>query len=369
MKSLQRARHTTALTASVTVALLTIGLTACSPTGASSGSGADGTGDSDNPAAAGPKPLLNVACADLVPLDDIRAAFNDAMDPDTFTGEPGGTWPLSQVGLVQAGALRCHWSDAADQQGEFEANLEVTALPHAADLWTTWHDTFTYLPPVSGLGNAAFGSCDEATGEDPAGCRHGVLVGDTWLRLDLRGLSSADLGLPIATAVTDAVGAATIVEAEWAPAASSLALPATCESVMTAKEVGAVVATEGMAVREASLLMPLLFNAGLDAALDCSWSNSYSSAQAMPIGVTILPGAGWAWDAEWAKERPESRPVTAHEDLGDAAFAGCATDQDFCFVEVLADEAWITVNGNSAAGLEALATLAQKTLDAVGYAG
>src|SRR5690606_15077388 len=159
-------------------------------------------------------------------------------------------------------------------------------------------------------------------------------AGTTWLRLDLRHLADSALALPIVEAVTDAVGAAAATDPAWAPAASSLTVPADCESLMTAEEVGAIVATEGMAAREASLLMPLLYNAGLAEALDCSWSNSYSSAQAMPVGVTVLPGAGWAWEAEWAKERLESRPVDARDGLGEAAFAGCAEDQDFCHVDV-----------------------------------
>jgi hypothetical protein len=368
MSSLQRARRTSALTASLAAALLTLGLAACSPSGGGSGNGTGDPGGTEEPGTTGPQPALELACDDLAPLEDIRAAFNDALEPDDFPVEPGGTWPLSQIGLVQAGALRCHWSDAADQQGQYVAELEVTALPDAAEEWTRWHDTFTYLPPVENLGDAAYGSCDTSATSDWASCRYGILIGATWLRIDFHGVGGADLALPVAEAVTDAVGAASATGTAWTPPASALAVPADCAALVTAEEVGAIVATEGMAAREASLLMPLLYNAGLAEALDCSWSNSYSSAQAMPVGVTVLPGAGWAWEAEWAKERLESRPVEARDGLGEAAFAGCAEDQDFCHVDVLADGAWISVTGNSAAGIDALATLAQKTLDALGYA-
>lgn len=363
MSSLLRASRPPSLSSGLALgltALLGVGLAACSP-----GSGGGNPAAGDDPAPTGPTPLLSIACADLVPLEDIRVALGDAVEPDAFPVEPGGTWPLSQVGLVQAGALRCHWSDAADQQGEFAANLEVTALPDAAEAWKSWHDEFTYLPAASGLGDDAYGNCQ--TSSDYRYCQFGILAGTTWLRVDLDNALDPDTAMSIVRTVTDAVGAASVAEGAWTPPASVLSVPADCDLLATAEEVGAIVATEGMAAREASLLMPLLYNAGLAEALDCSWSNAYSSAQAMPVGVTILPGAGWAWAAEWAKPRPDSRPVTVREGLGEAAFAGCAGDQDFCHVDVLAEGAWISVTGNSAAGIDALATLAQKTLDALGY--
>ena len=83
-----------------------------------------------------------------------------------------------------------------------------------------------------------------------------------------------------------------------APAASAITLPPTCTTLLTADQVGAAVAMEGITEREAPLLMPVLLNAGADAdagadaALACSWSNRYTSAVPMPIGVTVLPGAG-----------------------------------------------------------------------------
>lgn len=342
--------------------VVTAMLAACSPSDGP-GAGPDGSPDAG---AQGPTPLLAIACADLVPLEDIRVALGDAVEPDAFPVEPGGTWPLSQVGLAQAGALRCHWSDAADQRGEFAANLEVTALPDAAEAWKSWHDEFTYLPAAPGLGDDAYGNCQTST--DHWYCQFGILAGTTWLRVDLDNALDPDTAMSIVEAVTDAVDGASATEGVWTPPASGLSMPVDCDLLAAAEEVGAIVATEGMAAREASLLMPLLYNAGLAEALDCSWSNAYSSAQAMPVGVTVLPGAGWAWEAEWAKPRPDSRPVTARDGLGEAAFAGCAGDQDFCHVDVLADGAWISVTGNSAAGIDALATLAQKALDALGYA-
>ena len=90
----------------------------------------------------------------------------------------------------------------------------------------------------------------------------------------------------------------------------------------------------------------------------------------MPIGVTVLPGAGWAWESEWAKLRPARNPVVAVADLGDAAFSGCTTDETtVCSVDVLADGAWLAVSGNTQAGVGALSTLAQEALDSLGYAG
>lgn len=337
-------------------------LAACAP-----GPGVEPDASPDE-GAQGPMPLVNVACADLVPLADIRAALGDAVEPDDFPFEPGGTWPLTHVGLRQGGALFCHWSDAANQAGEYAANLEIIALPDAA-AWTAWEKELAGWGPPSGFGDASYGTCTSSLGGSYQYCKHDVLVGGVWLYVSVQNLIRPDAAEPIVRSVVDAVAAAEVSVASWAAPASGITLPRDCEKLLSTATVAAAVATADIAPREASLNMPLIRNpalaTGLSAGLDCSWSNPYSSAVAMPVAVSVLPGAGWAWDAAWARPRPDRSPATAVDRLGDAAFSGCATDENVCFVDVLADGAWITVSGNNEAGVDALIELARAALDAL----
>lgn len=342
-------------------------LVACSPN-----SNTGGPTGSDDPAGSGaamPTSLLSIACADLVPLDDIRGALGNAVAPDDYPTEPGGSWPLTQVGLVQAGALRCHWSDAADQQGDYVANLEVTALANAASSWGDWKPTLASWAPAAAFGDESFGQCTSSLGGSYRYCTYDILVGGTWLYIAVQNLGDPALAEPVVAAVADALAGATSAPGTWTPPASSLSVPATCDELVTASEVNAILGTSGVAPREFPLNQPILYNVGHDTALACSWVNDFSSAQAMPVDITVLPGAGWAWETEWARPRIDSNPAAAHAKLGDAAFSGCTTREfSTCFVDVLADGAWITVSGNAAASIDGLAALAQHTLDALGYA-
>lgn len=349
----------------VLVAAATAALVACAP---DAGPGADPGDDPSGSGAPGPTPLVSVTCADLAPLDDIRSALGSAVEPDDFPLEPGGPWPLTQVGLVQAGALRCHWSDAADQQGDYAANLEVTALANAAGSWDDWKSTLASWAPASTFGDDSFGKCTSSLGGSYQYCDYDILVGETWLHIAVQNLSDPALAGPVVAAVTDAVASATVSSAGWTPPASALSVPAACEDLVTAAEVNAILGTAGVAPRELPLNQPILYNVGHDEALACSWVNDFSSAQAMPVDITVLPGAGWAWETAWARPRIDSNPAAAHAGLGDAAFSGCTTREfSTCFVDVLADGAWITVSGNAAAGIDGLAALAQHALDALGY--
>lgn len=82
----------------------------------------------------------------------------------------------------------------------------------------------------------------------------------------------------------------------------------------------------------------------------------------MPIQVVALPGADWAWDAAWAKTRPERSPSSAVDGLGDQSFAGCERDQDTCSVDVLAAGVWISVDGNKQTGIDGLQKIAVAAL-------
>lgn len=357
-------RHARGLASVVVVLAIVAALSACTPR-------AEPGDHVANPGEAGPSALVSVSCSDLAALDDIRGVLGEAVEPDDFPGEPGGTWALTRIGLQQGGALFCHWSDAARQSGTYPAELEIIALPDAS-AWTTWESELSAWAPPTALGDSSHGTCASSLGGSYRYCTHNVLVDGIWLYIAVNNLTDPATADPLVRTVVDAISAAEVKPASWSAPAMGITLPEDCEALLATDLVAATVATADIAPREPSLAMPLLHNVGLHSGpsngLDCSWSNPYTSAVPMPVSVSVLPGAGWAWESEWARPRPERNPATAHPGLGDAAFSGCAADEsNTCFVDVLADGAWIAVSGNKQAGVDSLAALAGAALESLGY--
>jgi hypothetical protein len=262
---------------------------------------------------------------------------------------------LSHVGIAQAGALDCYWGDDAAPQEDYARYLSVSVLPDAVQSWADQQtELASWSGPLNDHGDAAYVDC--AGSADYLYCEYDVLVETNWLHAEMMNLDAHEDAYPVIRALIDSVAVAGAVEAAWAPSGS---LPASCADWLTVAELGAAVGLDGLAEREFPLSMPIILNEALSGGLACSWSNSYSSEQAMPIQVVALPGAGWAWDAAWARPRPERSPATALDGLGDQAFAGCATEQDVCFVDVLAGGTWITVDGNQRAGIDGLQRVAE----------
>ena len=319
-------------------------------------------GEPATAAATGPVPLLSIGCDELIELSVVEEALGSVQPGTDPVRIPGGSWALSQVGLTQAGALDCYWGDDAAPQGDSPRYLIVTVLPGAAQAWEAQQAELSFWSqPFAGHGDAGFADCDGSA--NYRSCKYDVLVGTTWLHAEVMNLDALEDAAPVIRALTDSVAGADTVEDSWS---ETTTLPAACGDWLTAAEVNASLGMEGIAERHYPLSMPIILNEGLSSGIGCSWSNSYSSAQAMPIQVAALPDAEWAWDAAWAKPRPDRTPATSLGAVGDQAYSGCATDQDVCFVDVLSSGTWITVSGNNHAGIEGLTRIATLALGKLG---
>ncbi|HEU4808269.1 MAG TPA: hypothetical protein VFT01_08405 [Homoserinimonas sp.] len=314
--------------------------------------------DSDAAAVNGPIPLFSTGCEDLIELAVVQETLGSVeagIDPVRI---PGGSWSLSHIGLAQAGALECYWGDDGAPQDDYARYLSVVVLPDAAQAWEVQQpELAAWSKPFAEHGDAAFSNC--AGSANYLYCKYDVLVGTSWLHAEVMNLGTLEDAAPIIRTLTDSVAAADPVEATWSPTG---ALPARCADWLSAAEINTALGMDGIAEREFPLSMPIILNDGFGDGLACSWSNPYSSAQAMPIQVVALPDAEWAWEAAWTKPRPERSPSAPLEGVGDQAYAGCATDQDVCFVDVLADGLWIAVDGNKEAGIEGLQHIAVAAL-------
>lgn len=310
----------------------------------------------------GPVSLVGAECAELVSLDVVRGILNDSVEPVDNFFYPGGSWPVASVGLQQAGGLQCEWSDEANQQGDYEALLEIDILPNAADEWGEWFPSMTgFYQNVSDDGTM-LSLCNSSLGGAYHYCDFEVFAGGNWATVSVGNIAPDADAAAIAESVAAALEAASAPAVEWTPPALE-GLPSTCEDLLPLETIRTVLGVDDMDVREEPLLMPYLHNTGLDGALSCSWSNPYTSAIGSPLQVVVLPGGGWAWDEAWAADRPDTSPALPVEELGDAAFAGCQTiDNPPCFVDVLVGDAWISLDGKGAADERTLTELATQVL-------
>ena len=319
------------LVGGVAVALL---LTACS---APAGPASDGTDDG----AVGPG--IDLDCAGLLGLDVLGEAFAPGIAPIPLTFDGAGDYyALSQIGLAQAGALRCEWSDGGVDGPERYLTLSV--LPAAAEAWAQQSAAIAiFQPQADAYGDASWHTCDTRDGY--ASCRIDVLVGDRWLSAVLAGLTTTD-------AAADVVEAAL---AALAPA-SDLGTPGrvdpvgSCAELAPAATVGSALGGAVESVELETPVQPVSYHAGFLVAggTFCTWRNDLSSASALSASLGYLPGGAAAWDDYWATEpsdRVDREPVAG---LGDAAYSGCTGDVH-CFASVRVGADWFQVTVNDEA--------------------
>lgn len=297
--------------------------------------------DGGDPAAAG-GPGIQLDCAGLVDLDVLAEAFAGGIAPVALTFDGAGNYyALSQIGLAQAGALRCEWSDGGADGPE--RYLTVSVLPRATDAWATQSAAVAlFQPQEDAHGDASWHSCTDSAGY--SACRIDVLAGDRWLSAVLGGLTSADAASAVIEAALGSVAAATDRDI---PAAAT---PATCDDLASADLVGTTIGGAVERVELETPVQPVIFHAGFLAAggTFCSWRNGLGSSSALTADLGFLPGGAAAWDAYWADEprdRVDRAPVP---DLGDAAYAGCVADIH-CFAAVRAGDDWFEVTVNDEA--------------------
>ncbi len=300
----------------------------------------------------GPGLGLELDCATLAPQATVEAALNPATVPVSLAFDgAGGHYTLAQIGLAQAGALRCEWSDGGTV-GEFESYLQISVLPEAAQLWTQYSgDVALFQTTANGFGDASFHSCQNSSGY--SSCRVDVLIADRWMSVIAAGLQSTDTAAPLIEA------AITSIRAASAGTTRPSMTTSTCDDLLSSDDVSATLGTEVEPWDKGAPTQPVLYHAGFIAGggVLCAWRNSFSSASAMTAELSLLPQGSWAWESYWG-EAPSDRVVRAAVDgLGDAAFSGCAADSP-CFVSVLSGDTWfdIVVNDESSEDETAVAT-------------
>jgi hypothetical protein len=315
-------------------ALVALALTACA-----GGGPADGGAGSSGPS--GPVPALDLACADVVGEDVLADAFGPdiAEVPLTFTGA-GDYYAVSQLGLAQAGALRCEWSDRG--AGGPERYLQLSVLPDAADDWAALSsEAAAFQPETDAFGDASHHVCTTIDGR--TSCRVDVLANGRWLDLVLGGVESREAMAAVVSAALDALR-----DIPDGPVPSP-AIAVACAEVVTDEEVSTALGGTVALTDNPGPVQPILYHAGFLAAggTHCYWRGSFD-AVALAAHAGILPGGAAAWDDYWSEEaspRVDRAPV---EGLGDAAYAGC-TGTSSCFAAARTGDAWVLADVTSEA--------------------
>lgn len=306
-------------------------LTGCAGSTPGGGTGGEGAVPETGPA-------LDLDCAGLLDLDVLGAAFAPEIAPIplTFSGA-GDYYELAQIGLAQAGALRCEWSDGASP----ERYLTMSVLPAATDAWATQSSAIAIFQPIAdAYGDASWHTCSDTGGY--ASCRIDVLGGDRWLSAVLGGLTTTDAATPVIDAALAALAAASDRDLPArGPAAGTCADLAPTDLVSTSLGTGVDL------VELETPVQPVAYHAGFLVAggTHCYWRNDLGSASALSATLGYLPGGAAAWDEFWADEPNERVDREAVDGLGDAAYAGCNADVH-CFASVRVGDDWFQVSIN-----------------------
>ena len=315
-----------ALAATALAALVV--LTGCSTPGGSTGE--------EPQSEAGP--AIDLDCAGLLGLDVLGEAFAPKIAPIplTFSGA-GDYYELSQIGLAQAGALRCEWSDG----GSPERYLTMSVLPAATDAWAAQSAAIAiFQPSADAYGDASWHTCSDSGGY--ASCRIDVLAGDRWLSAVLGGLAATDAAASVIEAALGALATASDGDLPArGPAAGS------CDDLAPTDLVASALGTGVERVDLETPVQPVVYHAGFVVAggTHCYWRNDLSSASALSATFGYLPGGAVAWDDFWADEPSERVDREAIDGLGDAAYAGCNADVH-CFASVRVGDDWFQVSIN-----------------------
>lgn len=299
-----------------------------------------------------PFPSVEVDCASLIDQAVIDEAFNPATLPIplSFDGS-GGYYAVSQLGLEQAGALRCEWSDGGAVSGS-ESYLQVSVLNEATDAWAEFSDDVAlYQTTANTFGDASFQDCKTSGGQ--VYCRVDVLADSRWLSAIVGGVADEAAAASVIDAALNSLETAADAEEPWE---SPTVAPTDCESLAPLGVLTDVVGEMEPWDREDVPTQPVLYHAGFLAAggMLCSWRNSFSSASALTTNIAVLPGGGWAWDDYWAGEASDRVTRETVDGLGDAAYTSCEEDGP-CYASVLVGDTWLDVTVNDEASTDSRA--------------
>jgi hypothetical protein len=315
------------LAAAIAALVVLSGCSAATPGGANDGDATPGSG-----------PAIDLDCAALLGLDVLAESFAPEIAPIplTFSGA-GDYYELAQIGLAQAGALRCEWSDG----GSPERYLTVSVLPAAADAWASQSAAIAiFQPQADAYGDASWHTCSDSGGY--ASCRIDVLAGDRWLSAVLGGLTTTDAAGDVIEAALGTLAAASDGDLPArGPAAGS------CDDLVPTDLVSSALGADVELVELETPVQPVAYHAGFLVAggTHCYWRNGIGSSTALTATFGYLPGGAAAWDDFWADEPNERVDREAVADLGDAAYAGCNAEVH-CFASVRVGDDWFQISIN-----------------------
>lgn len=284
-----------------------------------------------------PRPILGIACADLLSVDDL----------DTVVSAPIQAAPpspdLDSGPVVRSvGGLDCTWSNgqepfALGDRNDSYVGIRVMVLPEAAAQWERYEEFMTAM-------SLSTSSCHGP----PLWCEAAALIGDSWVTVDIGGARSEEAALALASSIFTSVGTAGPGAPPWAAPSSRVEVPLTCAEVIADAEVEEVL---GLATPVYSRSYGdgggwSLYQAAwaLEGGPHCGWP--WVDDEAGPGGMSILAGGVWAWEEilashpELARNEVDLEPLSAGDRAWQSCEPGPAGDVT-CTVDLVVAGHWI----------------------------
>jgi hypothetical protein len=343
-------------------ALMVVSLLGCVP---GSPAGVPSTSNSGQPtptataAPERPAPRLTVGCADLVPLDVVRAGLSD--DVEAMPLRSSFRAP-DEMASLQLGGLRCVWANGPrafpweDPVAGF-AEAVVNVIPAAEDVWARYAPTSPPEPsPYGNNANGPFctGAESRQSGTVSHACEFDALVGSYWINVSLTGVAgnaaaSNEEVLASARQITDPLVAtlsrADEPEPQWAPPQSPPQI--TCDIVLTDAQAAELTGIADVGVGpfwDGPMVGQFSY------ALEETGANRCHLLVLGPeagVGqVTYLPGGGWAFrelSPSWVEAGDATLIELAGAEAGEEFTEECERADRDCRVDMLVGENWIQV--------------------------
>ena len=313
-----------------------------------------------------PTSRLGLECADLVPAELAAATVTAGLVVLPAAAAVLGASPIDYA-IEQLGGIACAATDPTaavpvDGAGPNVPGYTVLVLPDATEQYGRYAELSAGVRSGADAlyGDSSGGACFGRGAE--SSCTSNILVGSTWIDVELRGidvdaaLSDEDVAVwvsPLIESIVSRVAAAPAPGPLWTPAANAVALPDECAGYGTADEVRSTFErTEELWVGPAGgggWSLP----AGawtMSGAQRCSWLLAGSDRGV--LSVEALPGGAWAYG--------RMTSPTAAENLADGsevsipgverASFGCASATVTCALDTVTGGNWVRFSTSSSDG-------------------
>jgi len=293
-------------------------------------------------------PRFDLDCAAIAGLTDVGALIDEPLverDPIAVYASVGADLP--RITFVEAmGGINCEWSNGVGHASSTNTPLtyrgvEVSILPDAEEQWARF---------VSIYGEGESRYCNSP---GSVHCGLDTLVNGYWISATLTGVVSGTV--PVSDEVVAEAGAffdslATAVAGlgapatAWTPPSSTIALPADCESFLSAAEVASLVGIgEELYVMRGHGGWSIWAGARVESGADsCSWvtADEYSVGS-----IDWLPAGAWAAEHTLPVTTAPEGPVAVTVDglaVSDSAYLRCGS---YCTVDLVVGGNWVQIRG------------------------